>query len=142
MNKSHHSYQSMCFLPLTAQSTVDLLFNINFFFFCFRSYNGMRGFRLQRRNICQAEQNPSETDVCKWLRTMTRGLAAHCCLSVRGLKSALNSQGPLWPVRAATAQRSRRVDEPIDLRLEPRLKITRRHGLCSSVVTVSSAFKV
>lgn len=60
--------------------------------------------------------------VCKWLWTMTRGLAPCCLFSVRGLKSALNSQGSLCPVRAATVQNNRCVDWPVDLQLEPLLK--------------------
>lgn len=77
--------------------------------------------------------------VCKWLRTMTRGLAPRCCFSVRGLKSALNSQASLCPVRAATVQNSRHVDWPTDLQLESLLKITRHWGLCSSAVTFISS---
>lgn len=62
-----------------------------------------------------AHQGPMS--VCKRLQTMTEGLAPRRCPSARNLKSALNSQGSAWPVRAAMMQRGRQANCQIDLQL-------------------------
>lgn len=48
----------------------------------------------------RAERHQGPMSVCRRLQTMTGGLAPLCCAAARNLKSALNSQGSLWPVKS------------------------------------------